>query len=57
MNINGDKTKELLIGSISKDSPPNLMLCGATVDPVTTLLVVVCQMEGMPSYCSAGSSK
>jgi len=36
MNINGCKTKEMLIGSISKDPPPHLMLCGATVDRVTT---------------------
>ena len=26
----------MLIGSISKDPPPHLMLCGATVDRVTT---------------------
>jgi len=36
ININGRKTKEMLIGSISKDPPPHLMLCGATVDRVTT---------------------
>ena len=36
MNINSCKTKEMLIGSISKDLPPHLMLCGATVDRVTT---------------------
>ena len=30
------KTKEMLIGSISKDLPPHLVLCGATVDRVTT---------------------
>ena len=36
MNINSCKTKEMLIGSISKDPPPHLMLCGATVDRVTT---------------------
>jgi len=36
MNINGHKTKEMLIGSISKDPPPHLMLCGVTVDRVTT---------------------
>jgi len=36
MNINGRKTKEMLIGSISKDPPPHLMLCGVTVDRVTT---------------------
>jgi len=35
MNINGRKT-EMLIGSISKDPPPHLMLCAATVDRVTT---------------------
>jgi len=35
MNINS-KTKEMLIGSISKDPPPHLMLCGATVDRVMT---------------------
>jgi len=32
MNINSCKTKEM----ISKDPPPRLMLCGATVDRVTT---------------------
>jgi len=36
MNINSCKTKEMLIGSISKDPPPHLMLGGATVDRVTT---------------------
>jgi len=36
MNINSCKTKEMLIGSISKDPPPHLMLSGATVDRVTT---------------------
>jgi len=35
MNINSCKTKEMLIGSISKDPPPHLMLSGATVDRVT----------------------
>ena len=36
MNISSRKTKEMLIGSISKDPPPHLMLCGASVDRVTT---------------------
>ena len=36
MNISSRKTKEMLISSISKDPPPHLMLCGATVDRVTT---------------------
>jgi len=36
VNINGRKTKEMPIGSISKDPLPHLMLCGATVDRVTT---------------------
>jgi len=34
-DINGRKT-EMLIGPISKDPPSHLMLCGATVDRVTT---------------------
>jgi len=43
MNINGQKKKEMPIGSFSKDSPPHLMLCGATVDRVTTFkLIGVC---------------
>ena len=36
MNVNGRKTKEMLIGSISRDPPPPLTLGGATVDRVTT---------------------
>jgi len=31
-NVNGHKTKEMLIGTITKDPPPSLSLCGATVD-------------------------
>jgi len=36
MNNNDCKTKEMLIGSISKDLPPHLMLCDAMIDRVTT---------------------
>ena len=36
MYISSRKTNEMLIGSISKDPTPHLMLCGATVDRVTT---------------------
>ena len=36
MNVNGKKTKEMLIGSISRNPPPPLTLGGATVDRVTT---------------------
>jgi len=36
MNINSHKTKEMLIGTISKDPPPHIMLCGSRVDRVTT---------------------
>jgi len=36
VNINGRKTKEMLIGSISKDPPPHLMLFAATFHGVTT---------------------
>ena len=36
MNVNGTKTKEMLIGPISKHPPPQLSLDGATVDRVTT---------------------
>jgi len=35
MNVNGRKTKEMLIGPIAKDPPPDLLLCDATVDRVT----------------------
>ena len=34
MNISSRKTKEMLIGSISKDPPAHLMLCGATSDDI-----------------------
>jgi hypothetical protein len=36
MNVNGKKTKEMLVGTVSRDPPPPLMLGGATVDRVTT---------------------
>ena len=35
MNVNGRKTKEMMIGPISKD-PPAILLCGASVDRVAT---------------------
>jgi hypothetical protein len=36
MNVNGKKTKEMIIGSLIKDPPPQLTLSGATVDRVAT---------------------
>ena len=36
MNVNGRKTKEMMIGAISKDPPAYLLLCGASVDRVDT---------------------
>ena len=36
MNINSCKTKEMLIGLISEDPRPHLMLCSTPVDRVTT---------------------
>jgi Reverse transcriptase (RNA-dependent DNA polymerase) len=36
MNVNGTKTKEMLIGPIAKHPPPQLSLDGAAVDRVTT---------------------
>ena len=36
MNVNGRKTKEMMIGPISKDPPAYLLLCGASVDRVAT---------------------
>jgi len=36
MNVNGRKTKEMMIGPISKDPPAYLWLCGASVDRVAT---------------------
>src|SRR5664279_6380164 len=36
MNVNGRKTKEMLIGPICKKPPPQLTLDGAAVDRVTT---------------------
>ena len=35
MNVNGRKTKEMLIGPTAEDPPPHLLLCDATVDRVT----------------------
>jgi len=49
MNINSRKTKEMLIGSISKDPPPHLMLCGATVDRVTTFKLLVIRVSSHSS--------
>ena len=36
MNVNGKKTKEMLIGPINKNPPPPLTLDGAVVDRVHT---------------------
>jgi hypothetical protein len=36
MNVNGKKTKEMLVGTVARDPPPLLMLGGATVDRVST---------------------
>jgi len=36
MNVNQRKTKEMLIGSIVKDQPPQLTLNGAVVERVIT---------------------
>ena len=36
MKINGRKTNELLLGPITKDMPPPLILDGATVERVTS---------------------
>ena len=36
MKINGRKTKDMLIGPITKDMPPPLILDGATVERVTS---------------------
>jgi len=36
MNVNGRKTKEMMIGPISKDPPAYLLLCGVSVDRVAT---------------------
>ena len=35
MNVNGRKTKEMLIRPIATDPPQHLLLCDATVDRVT----------------------
>ena len=34
MNVNGRKTKEMLMGPIAKDPPPSISLCGTTVNRV-----------------------
>jgi len=36
MNVNGNKTKEMIIGSVVKNPPQQLTLSGATVDRVAT---------------------
>jgi hypothetical protein len=36
MIVNGRKTKEMIIGPITKQPPPQLMLDGATIDRVKT---------------------
>jgi len=40
MNVNGRKTKEMLMGPIAKNPPPPISLCGTTVSrvPVFKLL-------------------
>ena len=35
MNVNGRKTKEMMIGPIAKEPPQLLSLCGAMIDRVT----------------------
>jgi len=37
MKTNGRKTKDMLLGPITKDMPPPLILDGATVERVTSL--------------------
>jgi len=40
MNINGKKTKEILIGQVKRNAPPLLTLGGTDVERVTTFKLI-----------------
>ena len=42
MNVNGRKTKDMMIGSIAKEPRQLLSLCGAMIDRVTAFKLFMC---------------
>ena len=64
MNVNGRKTKEMLIGPICKKPPPQLTLDGAAVDRVTIFKLLGVHisddlkwMQHVDAVCSKAASR
>ena len=55
MNVNGRKTKEMLIGTITIDPRPSLSLCGAAVNRLTECQHSSCLWSTCPTIWSGRS--